>query len=119
MIRMGRYDPLDKWEIVSRSWAGHLPAKDLGVNRHGNKPLLPEWQSAAFRGGYNDCIDFIRLKCEALNYGLPNAAAAGDGEDGQLNGELSRLLQEIGYDEFRARGLRLIEGIRSSGVSAS
>jgi hypothetical protein len=119
MIRLGRYDVLDKWEIVCRSWAGDGPALDLGVNRHGNKQLLPEWQSAAFREGYSYCIDYIRLKCEALNYGVPNAGAAGDGEDDELNEELSRLLQEVGYDEFRARGLRLVDGIKSSGVSAA
>lgn len=116
MIRMGRYDVFDKWEIVCRSWAGEVI--DVGVNRHGNKQLLPEWQWAAFAGGNRYCHDYLRLKCEALNYGLPAAATGDDCEDSELNEELSRLLQEIGYGEFHARSLKLIEGIRSSSPAA-
>jgi hypothetical protein len=126
MIRMGRYDVFDKWEIVRRSWAEDGPAIDVGVDRHG-RPLLQEWQLAAFSGGAGArrsvrgavgyCRDYIRLKCEALNSGVP-AEVGGNGEDSDLNGELSRLLQEIGYDEFQARSLRFIDGIRSSDPAA-
>ena len=118
MIRMGCYDVFDKWEIVCHSWAGE--AIDVGLNRHGSKPALLEWQWAAFRGGSDACLDYLRLKCEALNYGYPAATGADDrGEESELSRELSRLLREIGYGELRTRCLRSIEGIKASGIMGS
>jgi hypothetical protein len=117
MISMGRYDVFDKWNMVCRSWAGEGPAIDVGVDRHG-RPLLSEWRSAAFRGVNSYYEDYIRLKCEALTSGIANAETGAEGDDGDLNGELSRLLQEIGYPEFRARSLRLLESLPLSGPAA-
>jgi hypothetical protein len=115
MIRMGRYDVFDKWEIVCRSWAGEVI--DVGTDRYGD-PLLPAWQLAAFGGGSSSCHDYIRLQCEVLNPGARNAEVVDDGESGELNPELSLLLREIGYDELLARTIRLIEAIKSPGSSA-
>lgn len=114
MVRVGRYDVFDKWSVVCRSWRGE--DVDVGVDRH-NRPLLPLWELAAFAGGKSHCRDYLRLKLESLDaIGLATGADLGDGD---LNGELSRLLWEIGHSELQARCDRLIETMKSSGRAVS
>ena len=115
MIRIGRYDMFDKWDIVCRSWSGDGPTIDTGTDRDG-RPSLPQWLSEALPAGSRACQDYIRLRWEAIDGGV---AAAEPGDDGELNQEISGLLRELGYVEFRARSLRLIDGIKSSGFAVS
>lgn len=115
MIRFGRYDVFDKWDIVCRSSA--TPDLDVGTDRHG-KILLPEWQVTAFAGGSRACRDYLRLKCEALARGA--AGEPGDnGDESELNRALSRLLAEIGAEEFEARSFRLVDALREQGPVAA
>lgn len=111
MIRMGPYDVFEKWDMVSRSWAGE--AVDAGEDRHGRK-LLPIWQLEADRGGEQACRDYIRFKCDALN-----ADPADEGPKAAADSELTTLLHQIGYAEIRARVLNLVEAIKSSGADAA
>lgn len=118
MIRLGRYDVFDKWEIVCRSWAGgEAAAIDVGVNRHGNRKLLPDWQFAAFAGGNRYCANYARLKCESLDSEM-SGSAIGNDDDAGVDAEFSRLLREIGPGEFRDRTGRLIDSIKCSGMAA-
>ena len=115
MIRLGRYDVFDKWDIVCRSSAA--PTIDVGTDRHG-KILLPEWQLTAFAGGGRACRDYLRLKCESLM--ADTAAESSDnGEESEVNRVMSRLLEEIGAAEVLARGLRLADAIGEHGPSAT
>ena len=97
MIRMGRYDALDKWEIICRAWAGEVI--DVGHNRIGN-PSLPEWQSSAIHGGWRHCDQYIRLKCAGLEAGTAGHV--------DLDAELQRLLGDIDQVEILARVRRFI-----------
>ena len=119
MIRMGRYDALDKWEIVCRSWTGgEATAIDVGVNRHGNRQLLPDWQFAAFAGGNRYCSNYVRLKCDSLASESASGAPESADEAG-VNKEWREFLEEIGAGEFRDRSSRLIDSINSEGFGAS
>ena len=109
MIRLGRYDVIDKWDLLCRSWADPA-AMDLGLNRHG-RPVLPDWRYLTFRAADNYVKDYIRRKCEALSDAAGNEVI----EHSETNRELLALLKEIGFSELWARALRLVDDIRARG----
>lgn len=116
MIRMGRFDVIDKWDLLCRSWTQEPATIDLGLNRHG-RPVLPDWRHLAFRAADGYVKDYIRRKCEALATGGIDDGAAAD--HSELNRELALLLKEIGYDEFWTRSVRFIDKIRAVGPAAA
>jgi hypothetical protein len=116
MIRVGRYDAFDKWEILCRYWEDHGSVADLGVDKF-NRPLLPGWHSAAAWGGAAFCFDYIRLKAIALGSGVP-AEAPGSGAADDVNREMSRLLHEIGQEKLQGRVGELAQTITAAGFRA-
>ena len=50
MIRLGRYDAFDKWEILCRYWEDRASLPDFGVDRF-ERPLVQHWDAIALADG--------------------------------------------------------------------
>jgi hypothetical protein len=115
MIRVGRYDAFDKWEILCRYWQDNRAVPDPGVDKF-DRPLLPGWERIARARGSAACFDYLRAKVDSLRSSSPDDAV-GDGRD--IDREISRLLQQIGYDELQARARHLAKTIALPGFHAA
>src|SRR5947209_7636071 len=116
MIRVGRYDAFDKWEILCRYWQDVDSVSDIGVDKFG-RPRLPEWHANALRAGLTACSDYVWIKTRALGPMSEPTGSCGDVDD--VGAELWRLLREIGYDELQARARRLAEAVTERGFRAA
>jgi hypothetical protein len=116
MIRLGPYDPYDKWEIVCRYWADRAAPTDPGVDKL-KRPRLPRWDHIASSRGTAACLDYLRLKARSL---AATAAAENptDGGEAVINREIATLAGEIGHQEIQARVIRLAEAIPAHGFLA-
>jgi hypothetical protein len=100
MIRIGRFDPIDKWAIVRRTWRTG-ETMDVGMNRRGNRPSLPDWQDAAFGWGVRHVYEHLKQKCDAV--------AAGQITDPRYSRSFVELWREA---------QQLVEGLKATGFGA-
>lgn len=114
MIRVGRYDAFDKWQILCRHWADPGAVGDLGVDKF-NRPRLARWQAIAAAAGAAACAEYIRMKILAL---LAGASTDGDRPDAECNREIAALLQQMAEWELQARVAEVAARITAAGFDA-
>jgi hypothetical protein len=91
MIRIGRYDAHDKWDILCRYWVDPAAVPPIIDKRDG--PALPNWQDLALAGGRYACDHYLELKLAALGAMTGTDAVTAPG----IDGELAALKQRFGY----------------------
>ena len=117
MIRIGRYDALDKWEFVCRHWEHKNSLPDLGVDKF-DRPRLSRWDAMAVSSGSAACLDYIRLKARSLTTGAtPGEPPAAD--ESPIACEIARLLKQLGSSGLENLVRELAEAITRQGFRAA
>jgi hypothetical protein len=117
MIRLGRYDAYDKWEILCRHWADPASVTDPIVDKW-NAPALPHWQDLALAGGTYACGDYIDAKLLWLQSSGGAEPTVAQSDDSTIHPELARLAAQLGRNELRSRVRKLGSAIAKGGFRA-
>lgn len=118
MIRIGRYDAFDKWELLCRYWESKNMLPGLGDDKFG-RPRLPRWHDVAMSSGTAACLDYIVVRAQGLAGDPVAGQTATPGAASPIAREIALLSKRIGVGDFRELPGQLAEAIAEAGFAAA
>jgi hypothetical protein len=119
MIRVGRYDAFDKWEILCRYWENKESVRDIGADRWG-RSLIAKWHDKATAFGTRCSLEYIAEKVRSRKVEPGAASHPVDGstgieEESFVYAEITRLWAHLGLAKLQSSVRELVQTTTHSG----
>ena len=113
MIRLGRYDAFDKWDILCRYWQDNDSVGDIGLDKF-ERPRLPNWHAVAATGGTRACYAYLHARASGAGPETADDINAPDPAE-----EIPHLVARHGLGGLEAHVRQLVATITGGGFAAS